>query len=100
MENKQDAAKILVQAIHSSMDKYVEENQRNYDKPPSNKPEQKYRVGEEVDVQSWGGVTRAFVTGVEWVFHNRLSEWTWGYSVDRSVGLNFQYVPEGYLRKV
>lgn len=98
MEN--NIGEAIANALVASMQAQVEETERNYNNPPDTRPAQEYAIGEIVDVQSWTSTTRAKITGVEWIFHQRLGNWTWGYSVDQPCGLSFHYVPEGYLRKV
>lgn len=100
MKDNQSLTDALTQAIVSSLQGQQDDAEANFRKPPTDKPAQQYAIGEEVDVQSWGGVKRAKIEGVDWIFHSRLGEWTWGYSLDRSVGLTFRFVPEGYLRKI
>lgn len=64
---------------------------------------QKYAVNEHVTVQGWGSSATGTVTAVEWVYHHRLGESTWGYHVAFDEGqqnpLTFVFIPEGYLRK-
>lgn len=65
--------------------------------------EQKYSIGERVKVQGWASFDHGMVQDIQWMYHIRLEEYTWGYRVEyegSGPGLVFVYVPEGYLRKV
>jgi len=68
------------------------------------KPEQQFMIGEHVKVQGWTGFNTGIITGIEWIFHHRLGEHTWGYMIDLDEGqkpcLTFIYVPEGYLSEL
>lgn len=67
-----------------------------------NKP-QKYQIGEHVTVQGWGTHSSGTVKAVEWIYHNRLAEYTWGYFIDWDEGkqnpFTMTYIPQGYLSK-
>lgn len=70
----------------------------------ANRPKQKYSVGEIVDVNSWTGMKYGFVVeDIDWIFHDRLCQYCWGYKVrhpeGKRTGLTFAYIPEGYLRE-
>jgi len=65
--------------------------------------EQLFKIEERVRVNGWCGSALGVVTGIKWIYHNRLEEYTWGYSVkydDKDAGFSFIYIPEGYLRKL
>lgn len=64
------------------------------------KPEQKYKIGETVEVQSWTDSHILKIVDVQWVYHLRADEHVWGYKMDGYTGLTMDYVPEGYLRKL
>ena len=61
----------------------------------------KFKVGDKVTVQSWTHQTKGVVIDIDWMYHPRMYEYTWGYRVDtkgENTGLTFNYIPEGYLR--
>ena len=64
------------------------------------KPEPKYKVGEIVKVCSWTRDTIQEIQGIDWIYHPRMEEYSWGYSFSEPTGLSFHFVPEGYLRKI
>lgn len=63
----------------------------------------KYSVGEIVDLNTWTGKKYDFkVIDVKVTYHNRLSEYVWGYKLYKEgeeTGFSFTYIPEGYLMK-
>lgn len=64
--------------------------------------EKKYKIGERVKVGGWVREDFGSVEDVQWIYHHRLYEHTWGYKVKfegEGPGLAFSYIPEGYLRK-
>lgn len=65
--------------------------------------EQKYEIGEHVTVQGWSGISSGTVKAIEWIYHPRLYEYTWGYLIDWDEGqsnpFSMTYIPQGYLRK-
>lgn len=65
--------------------------------------EAKYQVGEIVDIANWVDLKKDFeVVDIKVTYHPRLDVWCYGYKVfkkDDETGLNFEYIPEGYLRK-
>ena len=63
----------------------------------------KYEIGEEVEIQGWGGKALGIILDIEEIYHRRLYEYTWGYRIKyigKDAGLTFVYVPEGYLRRI
>lgn len=61
----------------------------------------KYQVGQRVYVQGWTRSDFGTITGMEWIYHHRLYEYTWGYSCayeNGGPGLTFIYVPEAYIK--
>lgn len=64
---------------------------------------QKYCKHEHVIVNGWAGSSSGVVLDIQWVYHHRLSEYTWGYCIDWDEGkqnpFSMDYVPQGYLRK-
>lgn len=64
---------------------------------------QKYNIGEHVTVQGWGGTSSGTIKAIEWIYHSRLYEHTWGYFIDWDEGkrnpFTMTYIPQGYLRK-
>jgi hypothetical protein len=66
-------------------------------------PEPKYALNERVKCLGWGGSDFGTIVGIRWIYHMRLFEYTWGYKINwenNGPGLSFEYVPEGYLRKI
>lgn len=66
------------------------------------KTEPKYEVGEIVDLETWGGSKKNFkIEDIKITYHPRMYRYCWGYMLSgkESTGLNFTYIPEGYLRK-
>lgn len=63
----------------------------------------KYKVGEIVDLATWGGSKYDFkVVDVKVTYHNRLYKYVWGYKLYKqgeSTGFYSTYIPEEYLRK-
>jgi hypothetical protein len=65
--------------------------------------EQKYKIGERVNVQGWVGDDNGIVLDIDWVYHSRRGEHCWGYKIDfdgKEQLFTFRYIPEGYLRKL
>ena len=64
--------------------------------------EPKYKVGEVVKICSWTGETiqPIMAIGVAKYYRHDDMVITWGYKFAESTGLTFEYVPEGYLRKI
>jgi len=63
---------------------------------------QKYKIGEIVDINSWSGLKKNFkIVDIDEIYHRRLGEYVCGYKVDREdeTGLNYHFIPEGYLEK-
>ena len=63
---------------------------------------QKYEIGEYVTASGWVGEDTGTIVDTQWIYHNRLGEHCWGYKIKfegDGPGLNFNYIPEGYLRK-
>ncbi len=61
----------------------------------------KYAVGQRVLVNGWGGHDFGTITEIKRVYHNRMSEWVWGYRMNyegNGPGLTLVYVPQGYLQ--
>lgn len=94
-----DFATAFANAIMGSMIDHADAVEHAYKNPPTERPPQKFAIGEEVIVNSWGGRKEAIITGVDWIFHNRGECWCWGYSVDRGTGFSFHFIPEGYFQK-
>ena len=63
-----------------------------------------YTVGEVVNMNTWIGFKYGFkIIDIMAIFHERLAELTYGYKVykeNEKTGFSFDYVPEGYLRKL
>ncbi len=68
------------------------------------RPPQKYQEGERVRVQGWAKSDIGTVASTDWIYHDRMSGWCWGYAVrdwdGDGPGLTFTYIPEGYLRSL
>ncbi len=67
------------------------------------KPEQKYVIGERVKACGWVGEDYGIIEDIMWIHHFRCNKYCWGYKIDfesDGPGLTFNYIPEGYLRKV
>ncbi len=65
------------------------------DEPP------KYSIGQRVLVNGWGGHDFGTIVEIKRVYHNRMSEWVWGYRMNyegNGPGLTLVYVPQGYLQ--
>lgn len=64
---------------------------------------QKYKIGEHVTVQGWSGISSVTVKAIDWIYHPRLYEYTWGYFIDWDKGqsnpFSMTYIPQCYLRK-
>lgn len=62
---------------------------------------QKYSIDEPVIVQGWGGSSSGTVKNIDWMYHPRLYEYTWGYFIEWDEGKRnpFTFIPEGYLCK-
>jgi hypothetical protein len=66
-----------------------------------NKPEQKFKINEKVKILGWTRNAFGIVEDIQWIYHSRLNQHTWGYKIkyiDSSPLFSFIYVPEGYLR--
>ena len=64
----------------------------------------KYKLGEIVNLNTWGGMKYGFeVKDIKVTYHNRMEEYVWGYYLYKegeSTSFSFTYIPQGYLRKV
>jgi hypothetical protein len=64
---------------------------------------QKYQINEHVKVNGWSGSSSGTIQDIQWVYHSRLGEHTWGYFIEWDEGKNnpftMTYVPQGYLQK-
>lgn len=64
---------------------------------------QQYNIGEHVTVCGWAGSSTGTVKDLQWIYHNRLSQYCWGYCMQWDEGqsnpFSMTYIPEGYLRK-
>lgn len=66
------------------------------------RPEPKYKIGDIVDVWNYSGTREGYkITDVQWIWHVKCAEYTWGYKVNEdehgSTGLTLIYIPERYL---
>lgn len=64
---------------------------------------QKYALDEKVKVCGWVREDTGIVTDIQWIYHQRMYEYTWGYKIKfdgEGAGLTFTHIPEGYLRKI
>ncbi|OGF28126.1 hypothetical protein A2303_00165 [Candidatus Falkowbacteria bacterium RIFOXYB2_FULL_47_14] len=61
----------------------------------------KYSAREKVSCTGFGGTSDSgIIVGIQWIYHNRLEEWTWGYKIDwenQGPGYTAEFIPEGYL---
>jgi len=68
------------------------------------KREPKYSINEKVEIHGWCSSATGVVKAIKWIYHNRLEEYTWGYSIDyddgKDAGFSLVYIPEGYLNKL
>jgi hypothetical protein len=67
-------------------------------------PQPEFALNERVKSSSWGGDSDlGTIIGIKWIYHLRLFEYTWGYKIkwdNKDIWSTFEYVPEGYLRKM
>jgi len=66
---------------------------------------QKYKIGEQVICCGWCTTSLQTIKDIDWIYHPRLEQYCWGYRFETGVGisstgLTFNFVPEGYLRKI
>lgn len=65
------------------------------------KTEPKYKIGDIVDINTWTGIKKDFeVKDVKITYHMRKDRYVWGYELYKEgekTGLNFRYIPEGYI---
>lgn len=94
----------IVEAVMKNQEQFIEEMEFNKNNPPKNRPDQKFKINDKVSVTGWSS-TKQFGTikNVDWIFHHRLGEYTWGYFIEFDEGyknpLTFSYIPQGYITK-
>lgn len=61
----------------------------------------KYNFGDKVKVTGWTSSATGEIVDIDWIYHHRLGEHTWGYNIKFDAGqdnpLTFTYIPQGYV---
>lgn len=69
----------------------------------TNEPSPLYSLDERVEINGGTRYVTGYVRGTKWIYHDRPNRYTWGYRIEyegETAGLGFEFVPEGYLRKI